>query len=284
MAEITIETRVLARLHPQKNGRGLNIYNPYFRETGANVIYALFHDSSPQKLLRGVQSLGLPGAIVAGSFENDPTIPPILDELHPISELVGTVGMVAVRDGRLWGAYQGGFGLYGAIERICPDFRKRRLVIVGAGTVVHALLAILHTSPGQSPHVQIFNRTIERAERLASDFPIVESVFPLAELAARAEGDILINATGIGSPWNNGQDYHFTEELLKKFSYAVDVTFVPLETQLTVDAARCGLRVSPGHEMFLHQAKFILTETLGLEMRESVFKRLMLADFATNWS
>jgi len=284
MDEINVETQVLARLHPQRNGRGLNIYNPYFQATSANVIYALFHDPDPRKLLQGIRSLGLPGAIVAGSFENDPTIPAILDDLHPISEQVGTVGMVALRNGRLWGAYQGGFGLRDAIEWVCPGFREKRLVIVGAGTVVHALLAILQADPAPIPRVQIFNRTIARAERLASKFPAVESVAPLVELATSAEGDVLINATSIGSPWNSGGDYHFTETLLNKFSYVVDVTFVPLDTQLTTDAARLGLHVSKGHQMFLHQAKFVLRETLQLEMDESVFERLMLADFATNWS
>ncbi|WP_433172715.1 shikimate dehydrogenase family protein [Actinoallomurus sp. CA-150999] len=284
MNAINVDTRVLARLHPQRNGRGLNIYNPYFRETNANAIYALFHNSDPKKLIQGLRSLGLPGAVVAGSFESDPTVPTLLDELHPVSEEVGVVGMVAFENEKLWGAYQGGFGLRDAIERICPDFRQRKLVIIGAGTVVHALLKVLQTDSTESPRIRIFNRTVERAENLAAKFAAVESVLPLAELAASAEGEILINATSIGSPWNVGDSYHFSEALLSRFSYVVDVTFVPLETQLTTDAARLGLNVSPGHQMFLHQAKFVLRETLGLSMNESVFERLMLADFSTNWS
>ena len=279
-----VETRILARLHPQPNGRGLNIYNPYFEETGANVCYALFHNPDARRLLEGIRALGMPGAVVAGSFETDPSIPPLLDELHPVSEQVGTVGMVAVRDGRLWGAYQGGFGLRDAIARVCPDYAQRSLVIVGAGTVVHALLAIFQADLQTFPDVRLYNRSTERAEKLASKYPAVARVLPLSELADCDGGDILVNATSIGSPWNAGEDYYFQKSLLSRFGYVVDVTFVPLQTQLTSDAQRLGLRVSPGHQMFLHQAKFVLRETLQLTMVEPEFERHMVADFATNWS
>ena len=37
MGDINVGTRVLARLHPEQNGRGLNIYNPTSRKTDTNV-------------------------------------------------------------------------------------------------------------------------------------------------------------------------------------------------------------------------------------------------------
>lgn len=281
---VDVETRLLARLHPERNGRGLNIYNPYFQETNANVVYLLFHNPDPQVLLRGIRSLAIPGAVVAGSFEKDPAVPHLLDSLDPVSEEIGTIGMVAQREGQLWGAYQGCYGLRDAIERICPSFREKSIAIIGAGVVVHGLLALLKIESAGHPSISIFNRTVGRAEQLAAKYSDVTQVAPLADLDTFAGADILVNATNIGSPWNSGEPYHFSEDLLRKFQYVVDVTFVPLETQLTTDARKLGLQVSPGHQMFLHQAKFILRRTLGIEMNEEIYQRHMLSDFETNWA
>lgn len=282
IGQVDVDTRLLARLHPEANGRGLNIYNPYLRETQANAVYLLFHNPKPKALLDGIRSLGISGAVVAGSFEKDPAVPSLVESLDPVSQEIGTIGMVAQRDGKLWGAYQGCYGLKDSIERICPEFRQKSIVIIGAGNVVHAFLALLAIESGTYPEISIFNRTPRRAEELAARYPQVRKVAPLAELG-RSSGDILINATNIGSPWNSGSPYHFAESLLRGFRFVVDVTFVPLETQLTSDARRLGLTVSPGHQMFLHQAKFILKNTLGITMQEEVFERYMLSDFKTNW-
>ena len=98
--------------------------------------------AAAQKLLQGLRNLGLPGAVVAGSFEDGSHYSAPSGRASPDLRKVGTVGMVALRNGKLWGAYQGGF-VSDAIEHY-TDFEQGRLLSsVQAAAVVHALLAIL---------------------------------------------------------------------------------------------------------------------------------------------
>lgn len=272
----------MGRLHPQRNGRGLNIYNPYFQREGVNAVYLLFSNPDAAPLLRGVRDLGLAGAVVTGAFETNPRVAELVDELHPVSERLGTIGMVAQREGRLYGVYQGAFGLREAIARL-TDFRDKKMVILGAGNVVRGLLALFEIDDTRPRTIEIYNRTLRRAEELAGEFPWVASVRSIDELN-RADGDIFINATSIGSPWNKGDDLFFSDRLVGAFDYVVDVTFVPPRPQLVETAERLGKAVSPGYKMFMFQAKHVLQEVLGHSMNESSYEELMLRDFETNWS
>src|SRR4051812_49395234 len=118
-------TQVMARFHPEANNRGLNIYNPYFERAAVNAIYVLFHNPDPEVLIRGMRDLGIHAAIVAGSFEKDPQIARLIDEVHPLSKRLGRVGCLANRNGRIWGVYQGAFGLYEAVKRLTEYVDKK---------------------------------------------------------------------------------------------------------------------------------------------------------------
>lgn len=284
VVKVDARTRILARLHPNKHGRGLNIYNPYLQETGANALYVLFHDDNATKLIRGVRSLNLSGAVFAGSFETDHRVAQGLDELHATAVGANAVGFGVLRDEKFVGFYQGGVGLIEAIRRLCGSFKDKSLVIVGAGTVVKGLLAEFARTGEWPARIDLFNRTIGRAVEVAEQYDTSGDVLPLAELAPRAEGNILLNATDLGAPWRAGEDYSFTPGLVERFDYVVDVNFVPPKTQLIEVAERLKVPASPGHEMYMYQVAYVLHESLGIRVAEDVFRRIMLDEFKHNWS
>lgn len=280
---INENTQVMARFHPTNNNRGLNIYNPYFQSAGVNAVYFLFHNKDPKVLIDGLRAFSLPGAVIAGSFEGDSRIPSLIDELHPVSEKIKRVGVLVNREGKIWGVYQGAFGLDESIKRL-TDYRDKKVVILGAGTVVQGLLSLMEINQCKPRTIEIYNRTPSKAEAVGREFSFVNSVGSMKDMELMAKGDIFVNATFIGSPWNTGENYVFTEEFVNRFDYVVDVTFVPLTPQLVQTAMKLGKVVSPGYKMFLFQGKYALENILGIEVDEKLLQEKMVEDFNVNWS
>lgn len=278
------DTKIIARLHPDLNGRGLNIYNPYFDAVGLNVDYHLFQTGDLSAALEAMRVLGMSGAVTAGSFETDPRTAELVDELSPLAARLGKVAMVANERGSLVGHHQAAFGLLDMVERLCGSIEDANLAIVGGGTVVRAFLILLELQGIRPKSVKIYVRSPEKATPLQSEFECVSHVRPLRSIESIGSTDLLINATPIGSPWNRGESFDFRDAIVSRFSAVADVTFVPLETPLTKTASRLGLKVAHGSEMFLGQAAYVLRHILGHDVDRDVFRQIMRSDFESNWS
>ena len=127
-------TRLVARLHPDLNNRGLNIYNPYFRAADVNADYHLFPTTSIAHSFQAMKTLGIAGAITAGPFETDPTLAALTDSLSPLSRRLGKIAMVANVNGELVGHHQAAYGLLDALTGLCGPPNDLDITIVGAGT------------------------------------------------------------------------------------------------------------------------------------------------------
>lgn len=279
--QINENTKVMARLHREANNRGLSIYNPYFEQAGVNALYVLFHNEDPKPLLDGLKNLNISGAIPAG-FEKSPDLPEMMDQLGPVAKKIQRVALIVQRDGKLIGYNQGGYGLLDAILSKA-EVRGKKIVLMGAGNVANGLLTVMGERGISPSGVEVYNRTVENAETLAESYDVVKKVGSLEDMR-HASGDIFVNVTYIGSPWRQGDDFQFTEEFVKRFGFVADVTFVPLEPQLIKIAKKAGIPNSPGWEMFLYQGRMCLEKTLDIEVDLELLGKLIVKDFATNWS
>jgi shikimate dehydrogenase len=271
-------TKVMARFHPKTSNLGLNIYNPYFQQAGVNAVYLLFQNENSKPLIDGMRNLNLAGAIIAGAFERDPRVMELIDEPHPLSQRLGRVGILVNKNGKIWGVYQGAFGLHEAITRL-TNYTDKKMIILGAGNVVRAFLTLIELNSEKPRELEIYNRTVKRAESLAEEFQFINRVGSMKEMVDWAEGDIFINATYIGSAWNRGDEFEFPKELIARFDYIVDVVFVPLRPQLVEVAEKLGKKVSPGHRMFLYQGKYALEKILGIQVDEELLSERILVAF-----
>jgi len=265
---------MIARLHTEENGTGLNIYNPYFQDQHLNAIYLLFKNPSSEPLVEGLRKLQIAGAITAG-FEQDPKLPGLLDDCSDAVRVSGRVGMLANRNGKLWGHYQGGEGLMRAIQEKITTARAR-IVVVGAGTVARTLVLALTKSDQRPKEIVVVNRTVKKAEDLKNISPLVTVIYDLDRLN-KTQGDILVNATRIGS---KAEDSVFHNELIAKFTAVADVTFGVESTNLTELGRTKNKIVVSGWDMFTHQAAVVLREVLGHEaniQRLRYFVRLGLS-------
>lgn len=141
----------------------------------------------------------------------------------------------------------------------------------------------MQTSNDIPGSVTIINRDTSKAEALAGRFAFVKNTAPFTTLSSQ-QGDVFIDTTDIGSPWNKGEDHVYTPEFVKQFSFIGDVTFVPVEPQLIKAAQEAGVPYAPGHRMFMYQAKVCLERILDHTPELTVFEGLMLKDFEVNWS
>ncbi|MCA9385168.1 hypothetical protein KC717_00805 [Candidatus Dojkabacteria bacterium] len=274
-------TKIMLRMHREANNRGLQIYNPYFQQKNINGLYLLLQNPNPGIHVEAIRNFKLAGAITS-TFEHDPKLIELMDKLDPIPQEVGKVGIIANEGGKLKGYLQSAYGLKKAIKQH-SSLQDKKVVIMGAGDVIHGFLHLLTLEDVQPASIEIYNRTLGHAEKLGNSYSLVTRVKPLLELK-NASGDIFIHATSVGSPWNKEEDYQFTDSFLKGFSLIADTTFVPLQPPLIISANRLGIENSPGHEMFLYQGAMCLEKIMGIDVDLELLNKLIKIDFETNWS
>ncbi len=278
--KINEKTKVIARFVPDANPRGLNIYNPFFQETNINAVYLLFPNTEPKILIESMRNLNFAGAIVAQKFEKDPQIAPLLDQLDPLAKKLGKIGTIVNKKGKLLGTHSAAYGLLESLNRL-TNYSGKKIVILGAGTVVKGLLSLMELTNKKPRQFDIYNRTLSKAHSLTQEFTFINNVEHIADLTTKAEGDIFINATSIGSPWNK-EPFDFPKSFIDRFQYIIDVTFVPLKTPLIRKAHELGKITSPGYEMFLFQGKRSLELILEEKINEKILLKHILKDFKKN--
>ena len=264
------KTKVIARLHTKFSPRALNIYNPYFEETGVNAVFLLFQNPDPKPLIEGMKSLGFSGAVSVG-FETDPNFAQLMDELDETSKIVGHIGFVKNIEGKLRGFYQGGKGELLAIQSAI-DVAGKDIVLVGAGNVAKALVFEMSKLPVLPKSVTILNRTIEKLEGFKK-YPFVKSVGGLEDLQ-KASGDILVNATPIGVTIT---DVLYTEDIVKRFIAVSDVTFEKEDTNLVLLAKKLDKKFATGWDMFTYQGLVVLEGILDIKVDPIILKKHVIA-------
>ncbi|HUV64309.1 MAG TPA: shikimate dehydrogenase [Sedimentisphaerales bacterium] len=121
------------------------------------------------------------------------------------------------------------------------------VAIVGAGGVARALVAGLSDAGAT---ITIYNRTLERAEKLAAEFGCAFA--PLDEVR-NVDAKLLINCTSIGMH-PNVEAMPIPAEILKKTMAVFDTVYNPAETLLLKEAKKLKAKTIDGVAMFVNQA------------------------------
>lgn len=121
------------------------------------------------------------------------------------------------------------------------------VAVVGSGGVARAIVAGL---ADVGAVVTIYNRTLEKAHKLAHEFGVHAA--PLSAMATM-EAKILINGTSIGMH-PDVDETPVPKEYLKSDMIVFDTVYNPLETRLLKEAKEAGAKTISGAEMFINQA------------------------------
>ena len=160
-----------------------------------------------------------------------------MDVIKPIAKAIGAINTVIFKKRKVVGTNTDAPGALNAIEKHMK-VKGKKIAILGAGG---AARAIIYEALQRGAHVEIFNRTFERAQTLANEFNCKAfgiNTFP------NHPYDLLINTTPPTST--------YMPPILPG-TVVMDVVIVPKETPLLIEAKKQGNKCIYGEEMFIEQ-------------------------------
>jgi len=169
-----------------------------------------------------------------------------------LAEKIGAVNTLLIdADGKL-SAYNTDYA--GALDAITSmmkiarsDLKDLPVAVIGAGGVARAIVAGLSDTGAK---IRIYNRTVEKARKLAAEFGC--DFAPLDKLP-NLQAELLINCTSIGMH----PDIDATplpKECLKKDMAVFDTVYNPPQTLLLKQAKQKKTKTIDGLSMFINQA------------------------------
>jgi shikimate dehydrogenase len=191
----------------------------------------------------------------------------LADEADEMARAVGAANTLTFEDGRILAANTDVVGLNALLP---SDLGGRSALVLGAGgagrAAVYALVAL-------GADVQVWNRTRERAEKVAQ------------ELGGRAVDDpetpdIVVNCTSVGLHWSESslKELPLEVDIWNAGHLVVDMVYRDGGTELTNAARSRGAEVIDGLEILISQGAASFERWTGRSapaeaMREAVMKR-----------
>jgi 3-dehydroquinate dehydratase/shikimate dehydrogenase len=171
--------------------------------------------------------------------------------VEPLAEKIGAVNTIIVGpDGKLLTCNTDYTAALDAITSTLgskANLKNLPVAVIGAGGVAKAIVAGLSDAGAK---ITIYNRTVERGEKLAAEFNC--DFAPLDDLP-NIKAKLLINCTSIGMYPDMDQS-PVPKEYVKKGMAVFDTVYNPAETLLLKEAKQAGAKTIDGLSMFINQA------------------------------
>ncbi len=229
--------------HPYR--MAVEIHNAAYRALGIDYTFVYFAISNPEDGVKAIRALGIRGMNVSMPFKS--AVVPFLDNLDTAAEAIGAVNTIDNKDGFLTGYNTDFIGAMRALREV-TEIQGKRAALLGAGGAARAIGYGL-VSAGAA--VTVYNRSIEKAERLAEDLGL-KAGGSLEQFSGAGGYDILINSTSIG--FKRPDESPVTRDSLENIPVVMDAVFIPVKTRLLREAEIAGCTTVPGVRMLLHQA------------------------------
>jgi len=223
--------------------------------------------------VRALPALGFRGINV--TIPHKEAVRAALDDESALARRIGAVNTIVVtQDGRLIGSNTDGFGFLENLRAGAPHWQPGAApaVLLGAGGAARAVVAALIDAG--VPELRVVNRTVARAERLASEMNGTDGgddacsgggksgapirPLPWSALPQALDGaGLVVNCTSLGMAGQEGLELDFAAlgGRLAPGACATDIVYVPRVTPFLAAAAAAGLHVVDGLGMLLHQAR-----------------------------
>lgn len=169
------------------------------------------------------------------------------------SREIGAVNTLWFEDGLLCATNTDVHGFVANLDEHAPGWSDGRgaAVVLGAGGAARAVLYALKARGFGD--IRIVNRTLERAQALASRFGSSFTAHPMAAVdSLLSDCSLVVNTTALGMHGRDSLDVDL--DRLPDHALVTDIVYVPLETPLLASARRRGLKTVDGLGMLLHQA------------------------------
>jgi shikimate dehydrogenase len=204
-------------------------------------------------VLRALPRLGFVGVNV--TVPHKQSVLPLLDHLTPAAQQIGAVNMITMdQDGTLAGDNTDATGFLLNLRETQTTFHAQAgpIALLGAGGAARAVVSALLSDGARE--IRLFNRSGEKAEKLAAEFGPAVRAMPWAEREAGLNGVcLLINSTSLGMQGQPPLELRLDD--LPASALVNDLVYAPLKTDLLRAAQARGNRIADGLGMLLHQAR-----------------------------
>ncbi len=220
------------------------MHNFWFKKYGIKAVYGAFPVKEELSAgVMGIRVLNIKGVSV--TIPHKVEVMKYLDEVSREAEEIGAVNTLFWKENKLCGDNTDWKGILNSFLERGVEITGKRVVILGAGGAARA--ACYAMKKGGASEILIYNRTFDKAQKLAEDFG--GKAFPFSEIN-NSEGDIFVQTTSIGMKEERSP---VGEEVIRKFKVVMDVVYVPLKTRLLKIAERLGIKTIDGLSMLIYQ-------------------------------
>ncbi len=230
------------------------LHNAWLKASGLDGVYAPFGIAEPrfEAFIDGLRAGSIRGLNITLPFKIRALA--VADEISHRARLAQAANvLVFAEDGRISADNTDGAGLIWAFASQTPGFDPQAgpVAIIGAGGGAQgAAAAFLEAG---CPKVRLFNRTLEKAKRVAESLGEGVEAWSLAD-ADQGLQDVIavINATSAGLL---GGGLALPLEATPVDAVIMDMTYKPLITPFLTQALGLGRRTVDGLEMLIGQAR-----------------------------
>ena len=235
--------------NPVSHSMSPAIHNAAFIEKGLNNVYVPLKIANIGAFMNECRKIDFHGFSV--TIPHKESILPFLDDLDHTARKIGAINTIVNQNGELTGyntdCMAAVMGLEYSMKEANETLNNKKVSIIGAGGAARAIAFGLKE---KGCDITIFNRTIERAEKLSQD---VKCEFKNFEEIHKLDSDILINTTSIGM-FPGVDQTPVSKNILKEGMIVFDAVYNPIETRLLRDAKEQGCHTVNGLSMFINQA------------------------------
>lgn len=229
------------------------LHNAGYRALGLNAHYAVF-EVKPDNLgyaVLGARSLGIDGINV--TVPHKVAVMDFLDTIDKTAERIGAVNTICVDGDKMIGHNTDGIGFIQMLQKENVSLAGKRVAVLGGGGAARAVAAA--AADEKPEQLRIFNRTLEKAEKMAASLSTPEltvTAHPLDDATSLLpECHICVQATSIGldpaSPGPVPLDWVTPDHAV------VDLIYNP-PTNFLKTAKEKGAKTIGGYGMLVYQA------------------------------
>ena len=284
--EIDARTKIIALVgDPIEHSLTPQIQNAALKRLGLNVRNIAFR--VPKGFLRDVTR----GFKVAGVLGMMVTIPHkedafrLADERDQFAQLMGSANLLVFKEGKTIAYSTDGYAASRSLKEAGIELRGKRIAIVGTGGAGRAL-AFQFALEGAA-ELLLFNRTLERAERLKAElkqklkFNAAKTLVPRPSslVPELRRCDLLVNATSVGMHPNEGET-PVPSEALHEGLVVFDIVYNPVQTRLLKEAKRVGCKTVDGVPMLVYTNEKALELCLGVTVNPELVKLMLRVCYA----
>jgi shikimate dehydrogenase len=239
--------------HPIAHSRSPLIHGTWLAQHGLAGSYERI-DVAPAALpgfIARIRSGELTGGNVTVPLKE--AVLPLLDVVTETARTMGAANTLWCEGGRLHGDNTDAAGFLGHLDATVPgwDARVETALLLGAGGAARAIAYGLIKRG--VPRIVLANRSLSRAQELAATLGApLEAADWSNRNALVAAADLIVNTTSLGMKGQPPLDLDLAA--LRPGTIVDDIVYVPLKTDLLVEAERRGGVIVDGLGMLLHQA------------------------------